>query len=435
MTNQFFQSLLGLLAVIVPLAGEGRAETFEFLTFAPPSGWTRQTTRDGIAYRRASGIGLISFAASRPAAGPETEEFARAWRERVAPTLPGDAPAPQIERGSGFAAAVGGRVVSAPEGVTAISLVVFTARGRVIAVLALATGDDAIGEVNAFFDTVKVALEAVVPPEPSAAASNAIKLDFEVPPAYVSKPEGRSIAFTPQQFTDRTPCVYGVSPARPSKGSLEADARAAILEMLPGWRLKSDHYSAMRGVAADGWNYYWFRTDVQSAAPVDGSFQYLTAMTTAIPGAAGTTNIVWGFGPPARCQLDDLAFAQLFHSLRPHGWVSDGGKALARELVGTWRDVQTRGVAQYKFSAAGRYEFGIGTVTRFGLLETTASSVRAGRYRLSGGELTLASDRGEVSRYRVRIYDHYNSGGWRRAMSLLKDGTDALDVQYFRIED
>ncbi len=101
-------------------------------------------------------------------------------------------------------------------------------------------------------------------------------------------------------------------------------------------------------------------------------------MTMAFPAGPGRVNIVWGVGNPARRTLDDLAFARLFHSLRPRGWNSDEGKALSRDLQGLWRNSQSVGVARHKFMANGRYEFGIGTVTRTGLLnriEFTSDSI------------------------------------------------------------
>src|SRR6185503_4832493 len=188
---------------------------------------------------------------------------------------------------------------------------------------------------------------------------------------------GSMVVLTPEKADETTPCAYGISPPRPSNGMLEADARSALLEVLPGWQLKSDSYNAMRGTAAAGWPYFWFRTDVQKL--VGGSYEYAMAMTMAFPAGPGKANIVWGVGNPARCTLDDLAFARLFHSLRPRNWNSDGGKALSRDLQGTWRDSQRAGVAQYTFMANGRYEFGIGTVTRMGLFERTSSTVVDGR--------------------------------------------------------
>ena len=93
-------------------------------------------------------------------------------------------------------------------------------------------------------------------------------------------------------------------------------------------------------------------------------------------------------------------------------------------------------MAQYRFLANGRYEFGIGTVTTMGLLERTSSSVSDGRYELRGGELTVTPDRRDrgVSKYRVRIYDEFVRERWTRAMSLLDENAKpALEVQYMRI--
>jgi hypothetical protein len=88
--------------------------------------------------------------------------------------------------------------------------------------------------------------------------------------------------------------------------------------------------------------------------------------------------------------------------------------------------------------AGGRYEFGIGTVTRTGLLERTSSSASDGRYELRGAELTITPDRRDrgASKYRVRIYDEFVLGRWTRAMSLLDENAKpALEAQYMRIDD
>ena len=92
MTNNFWLSMLGLLAAVIPLAGEAYADTFEFLTYTAPRGWVNQALQDGIAYRRASGIGLITLYASHPTTGSASDEFVRMWRARIEPILPGPAP-------------------------------------------------------------------------------------------------------------------------------------------------------------------------------------------------------------------------------------------------------------------------------------------------------------------------------------------------------
>jgi hypothetical protein len=211
------------------------------------------------------------------------------------------------------------------------------------------------------------------------------------------------IELAPKTFDEKTPCAYGLSPARPSSGNLEADARAAILEALPGWEIKADHqYNALRGVAAAGWPYYVFATDVKKLE--GGSYKYLEAITMAFPSNSGRVSILWGFGPPAHV-LNDLSLVSLFHSLRPRGWNSDGGKAFLQELQGTWRDSNSSGLAQYKFMANGRYEYGYGVITSTGIQETRFSSVSDGRYELRGSELTLIPDRRDrgPSKYRPHL--------------------------------
>jgi len=435
MINIFYIFMFGLFLTMI-FSVKADAETFEFLNYTLPNGWKKQESFDKTTFQRTNGIGAIVFYASYPTNNSPDAEFAKMWREWLESQLAVKPPTPQIEREGNMTAAVGAATVNAQGTMTTAVLTAFVGRGRAICVLSLSAGDDVLREVMAFFDSIKILPETAVPQMNSKNSTSEIEVDFQVPSGYTAKREGQSIVFTPAQLNDKTPCVYGISPARTSKGNLETDARAAILEMLPGWRIKSDYYNAIRGISADGWEFYRFMTDVQSLAPIDGSVQYLTAITMAFPASSGKTNIVWGFGKTGLCQLDDLAFAQLFHSLRPHGIASDGGKALMREMIGTWRDVQERGVAQYRFFADGRYEYGIGTITQFGTLQTTTSSVKNGRYKLSNGELILTSESGEISKLLVRIYDHYNRGGWRRAMSVLKEsGGNVLDIRYFRVED
>ncbi len=439
MTNSFCRSILSLLVVVAFVAGVVYADTFEFLTYTPPpSGWTKAAAKDGTVYSRTSGIGLIYFYNSYPATGSAADEFAAMWTARVGPTLPGPAPQPQIQRDGEYTVAVGSNRFDAQGTITTVVFVAIVGRGRAIGILAMTAGDEALKEVTAALDSVSIAkgTPAGTTPNSGSVSTGGIEVDFDVPPGYVSERSGSMIVLKPTNVDRSTPCVYGISPARPSSGRLDADARAAILEALPGWQLKSDHYNAMRGITGAGWPYYWFRTDVQRL--VGGSYQYLTAMAMAFPSGQGQVSIFWGFGATGICTVDDLTFLRLFFSLRPRGWTSDGGKALGRELQGMWRDTQNVGMAQYRFLPNGRYEYGLGTSTTFGNLETRTGSVGDGRYALRDAELTTTPDaRGRgATKYRVRVYDEFLGGVWRRAMSLLNEGAKpALDVHYMRIED
>lgn len=339
------------------------------------------------------------------------------------------APQPQLQQNGDLTAVIGNRQVNAQGTVTSVSLVAFVGHGRVIGVLAITAGDEAFREAAAFLDSIKLGTDR------SVSSSGQIELEFKAPPGYEQMRSGSAIILKPIRVDGSTPCVYGIGPSRTSTGNLENDARKAILEPHPGWRIKDQSFNAMRGVSADGWKYYWFRTGIESVS--NGNYLYVNAMAMAIDAGNGKAGIVWGVGNAAHCMLDDGSFSRLFHSLRPKGWISDSGGALSREIQGVWRNTQRLGVAQYKFLPGGRYEFGLGTTTVTGIFERTSSSVSDGRYSFSGSLLTLIPDRRDrgASRYFVRIYDHYNSGGWIRVMALLGENSGTSEeIEYSRIE-
>lgn len=432
--------MLGTLVVATALAGEVFADTFEFLIYTPPpSGWTKQASNDGIVYQRTSGIGAISFYASYPTTGSAADEFSKMWRARLGTLVPGQAPQPQVGRDGDFALAVGAQRIDAQGTITTISLVTIVGRGRAIGVLAMTAGDEALKEVTAFLDSIRFlpekrdAISAEPRPNSGTVSGGSIEVDFDVPPGYVSQRDGSMIVLKPTTLDRNTPCIYGISPTRASTGKLDIDAANAILEALPGWQTKSSHYNAMRGTAGAGWPYYWLRTDV---ARLEGSsYKYLTAMTMAFPAGAGRVNIVWGFGATGVCSSEDQTFSRLFHSLRPRGLTSDGGKAFARELHGTWRNTESSGMAQYRFLADGRYEYGQGTSTTFATRETRTGSAADGRWELRGGELIITGGRG-AAKFRVRIYDELSGGIWLRTLSLIDESSNPpLSLTYMRVED
>lgn len=428
MTNRSFLSPLFLLVSVFLLAVPTYAETFEFLTYTPPTGWTKEITKDAVVYKRPSGVGAIALYNGYATDASAASEFARIWTIRVGGIVRGPAPQPTIQRDGDFSIAVGAQRVTANDGEVSISLVAFVGRGRAVGLTTLSSGADALREVSSFLDSVKI----VDPVSPPPAKPPVIDIEYDMPPQYVAGYDKGSLVFTPREIR-ATPCVYGLSPSRPSSGNLEADARAAILEPIPGWQIKGERYEAIRGVGGGGWPYFQFRTDVQQLN--NGSYQYLRAMSTAISTGPGRVGIFWGFGDPAHCTLDDAYFARFLLGLKPKGWTSDEGRSLARDLIGTWRNSQSVGIAQYKFLAGGRYEYGLGTVTRMGIFETTASSSSDGSYQVVGSSIYVTPRGRNPKRYEFRIYDEFVAGRWTRAFSLLDDNGDKpLDVQYMRVE-
>jgi hypothetical protein len=262
------------------------------------------------------------------------------------------------------------------------------------------------------------------------------QLGFDAPEGYVTQATGEVVALVPSTPSDRAPCVYGVAPDRPASGDLEADAEAALLEsVVPGWRRLDDGHYAMRGTSAAGWPYVWYRAAFEG--DVNGQRQAVNAMAMVLPAGGQRVHVVWGMGSIARCLLDDVAFEQLFHSLRPAGWASDGGRALRQASLGTWRYTASAGLQQLTFKADGRYDRDVGSRAQVGVTERTSATATGGRFTLRDGVLTLTPNHRPQSgeRYRVRVYEEFSPGGWKRAMALLDSRADPpIVIPYYRFD-
>ena len=262
------------------------------------------------------------------------------------------------------------------------------------------------------------------------------QLGFDAPTGYVSQPNGEVVVLVPSTPSDRTPCIYGVAPDRPASGNLEADAEAALLQsVVTGWRRLDEGHYAMRGTSAAGWPYVWYRAAFQG--DINGQSQAVNAMAMVLPAGRDRVHVVWGMGSIARCLLDDVAFEQLFHSLRPAGWESDGGQALLQASLGAWRYTAAAGLQQLTFKADGRYERDLGSRAQVGVSERTSATATGGQFTLRDGVLTLRPDHRPESgeSYRVRVYDEFSPGGWKRAMALLDTGANPpLVIPYYRFD-
>ena len=254
----------------------------------------------------------------------------------------------------------------------------------------------------------------------------ALEVDYTAPDGYVARPEGGMLWMTPQvPGPVSPPCLYALMPPRPSKGSLDADAEAALGETAAaGMQRSSDYRIARRGVAAAGWPYSLVGGNFsgQNAA---GGFVNLAVMVMVFPAPANRVNVIFGVGNPAECFFNDVPFVQLFHSLRPHGWSSPAGSALERDLIGRW---EGRMLSGHTFDANGRY-----SRSAAGLLHGDAISAEPdGRYTLRGSEVTTTTRAGRAQeRFRVYISDKWNNGRWERTMTVLYDDQRPPSVAEF----
>lgn len=437
--------LAPLMAGALALDPSAARDRFEFVSFTPPPGWLVSHAEGGRQYVRDApdGAGLVRFLPSEPATGDAARVFAAMWSAHAAPVIAGPAPAPAIGSEGEVTVAIG---LTSRGAAARVVVAAFLWRGRALGVVGMATGPARQAELQAFFTSLRAEPEASraapsapAPPPPSAGASpgaGAPTLGFDVPPGYTRQRNGDVVVLAPAAASDRTPCVYGVAPPMASSGNLETDAEAALVRtVVPGWRRLDDGHYAMRGVSAAGWEYVWYRAAFEGQ--VGGERQAVNAMAMVLPAGPERVHVVWGMGSIARCLLDDATFEQLFHSLRPAGWRSDGGQALSRALAGSWRYTADAGLQQLTFGADGRFDRDLGTRATVGVTERTSATASGGRFTLRDGELVLTPDHrpGSPDRYRVRVYDEWSAGRWKRVLALMDAAaTPPRVIPYYRVE-
>jgi len=241
-------------------------------------------------------------------------------------------------------------------------------------------------------------------------------LGFTTPASYLQQRQGDVVVLAPANAGPQHPCIYGLAGRHAYTGSLETAAEAALTQVVvPGWQRLDDRHAAMRGTSADGWPYVWYRAGFRGN--MGGQQTAVNAMALVLPAGPGQLHLVWSIGNIAHCLADDATFEALFHSLRPPAWTPDGGQALMQAMAGTWR-----------FTAGS---------ARVGVMERTSSQATGGRFALRSGELTLTADHRPQApdRYRVRVYDEWYQGAWKRAMTLVDvSATPPTVVQYYRVE-
>jgi hypothetical protein len=438
---------LALLSTLLPgFPPLAWAETFESLTFTPPPGWTVQNTSEGRIYvgQQPNASAIIAVYTSQPGTPSASQAFAAYWRLHIERALPGPPPEPTLAGEGDFTLAAGTRQTRNAQGVQLnATLVAFVGRGRMFGAMGVGTGDELSRAMYGFFGSLRLADAS--PPSPASTStptptarvtSGEPEIDFDVPPGYVVARMGQNIVLSPVNDGKQTPCTYIITPPRPSKGSLDTDAEAALIEAYPGWQRMDNQRRVMKGTSATGWPYFWNRADIWEG-PSAFSKRGL-AMAMALPAGPGRVHVILGRGNPF-CTFDDASFVKLFAGLRPRGWVSDAGKALARDILGTWR--WTNGYAsanammQYTFNADGRFILDSGSTTQLGLTETTSTNVRGGRYSLNGSEIVLTRDNGDRRVYRIRMYEEQGLGGWKRVMSLLDESeSPQASVEYYRVD-
>lgn len=245
-----------------------------------------------------------------------------------------------------------------------------------------------------------------------------LELEFDTPPGYRLSREGRGVVLIPVSAERPTPCTYGITPPRAARGSLDADAEAALLEVYPGWQRMDGQRRAMRGVSAAGWPYFWNKADlwqvrIQPAWERDDDGPSRRARARA--GGVGPRDT--SVHPERRILREAVplaAAARLGVRRRTSAGSGPGGcMALDR------RHPSAATCCSSTRSRRAGVSFRMpDPPCGPGCRREPRPAAGGGAYTLRGSELVLTPDGGEPRAHRVRIYEELHAGGWRRVLSL-----------------
>jgi hypothetical protein len=127
-------------------------------------------------------------------------------------------------------------------------------------------------------------------------------------------------------------------------------------------------------------------------------FSLIMAGHAAVAGS-GRGAIGFGLGSSANCFLEDVSSAQLFHSLCPHVWRTDGGTSSNQQLIGKWSRFEGTSAGSYVFYANGRY----GRSSQVGYDGEVRNFEAQGNYQLQGNELVTRPDNPKSPTMRFQV--------------------------------
>lgn len=135
---------------------------------------------------------------------------------------------------------------------------------------------------------------------------------------------------------------------------------------------------------------------------------------TAVAGS-GRGNISVGLESSANCFPENLSSAQLFRSLCPHMWRTEGGTS-NQQLIGKWSSFEGTAAISYVFYANGRYE----RSSQVGYDGQVRNFEAQGNYRLQGNELVTRPDNvnSPTIQFQISWHEVMNQGRRVRGMTL-----------------
>jgi hypothetical protein len=445
------------ILVLLALAAPASADSFEFLAYTPPgTPWVKQVQPTGaIAYMNVGTNnrgGMIMLVPSVTPIGSPTEEFQTYWRVNVDTIMKAQMPTPQVKPARDMTMVWGSAPIDVGGQRGDIQVVMFVGRNSVLGTITVTVGSDAVRDVAAFNASVKILDEsrpnakspAVAPAQPErpalapqppaptavqpAPSNNGLGFDYEVPPGYAKKSDAGMTWLVPRAPKREGACMYGLLAPTASTGDLEKDVDAAMKQVPAGFHPVKHISTKQRGIGATGWP-YWYKFGGLDAIAPGPNARAMQMMALAFPAPNNQVNIVVGIGT-SDCITHESAFERIFHSIKPKGWVSDGGKAYKAALHAGWRYIihspQTV-MIEYAFYPSGRYNTGHGMIAEFQgevwKYELNYAGVGEGSWKNDGTRITLMPDspKKKKENISVRMAVEWIAGHWRETIIVLKE--------------
>jgi hypothetical protein len=254
---------------------------------------------------------------------------------------------------------------------------------------------------------------------------------------------------SPVSNTDEK-CFIGLWPMRPSSGDLESDAGNVFREVFRDFEPRQGltSASALRGVSAQGWEYFIAKRGMGARGDAQDLYGFLLvaglgARVAAVSGVSKDPLVSSCFG----LNLTDV-WPRFFYSLRFKNWKPPSGSAaLAQKVPGIWMAATATAGDRYAFAPNGRYA-GASAAQRYvrissmEVLRVTDAYFGDGAYAVKGHQITLTPDsktRGAQTGY-FRVEQESKDGGrtWAEKLYLLLtsriDGRE-YEVVYSRQND
>jgi|GEM_PF-2173740 len=462
---------LAVILVVLAVAGTAFADAFEFLAYTPPAKpWVKQVQPNGaIAYVYVGANnagGMVLLIPSVTPIGTPTEEFQTYWRANVDPIMKARMPTPQSRPARDMTMVWGSSPIDVGGQRGDVQVVMFVGRNSVLGTVTLTVGPDAVRAVAAFNASVKILDEnrpiakppeptqappprpalspaPIAPAQPAAPAASALGFDYEVPPGYKKTSEGGLVWLLPKSAAVRdAACGYALVPPTTSSGNLEKDVEAAMRQVPAGWNPPDPKYfsNQQKGIGPEGWP-YWYKVGSITTIATGAQANAGIVMALGFPAPNNQVNIVYGIGG-TECIISELAFERLFQSIKPKGWISDGGKAFTAALQAAYRYVMHSPqfmLLEYAFYPSGRYRSGSGMIAQINWYELTYAGVGDGAWKLDRARVTLTPDakNRQPESFHVRVVTEWIAMHWRDAVVITKDDdkTGRWSRTYYKVLD